>query len=75
MTMASLWARKRMHRETQQRVEEQMDNVNGQLIKVGEIIGRLSAVASQLEVAATRLIGTIDDNEEHLGEHNGNREG
>ncbi len=55
--------RRRLALEKQQRTEEQTSTVTTQLLQVGEIIGRLNAVASRFEAAATRIVeACIDDN-------------
>lgn len=61
MTMVLPWDRRRLGRETQRRTEEQLANVSDQLMQVGEIIGRLNAVASRFEVAATRIVDAVED--------------
>ena len=50
------WTRRRRAEQMQARTEEQLSTATGQLMEVGEIIGRLNAVATRFEDAATRIV-------------------
>jgi len=61
------WSRRERTRQTQQRTEDQLSTSTAQLMQVGEIIGRLNAVASRFETIASKIVEVVDCPEEQHG--------
>ena len=69
--MALPWARRRESLQRQQRTEEQLSTSTVQLFEVGQIIGRLNAVASRFEAVATRIVEACEDDTDEPTKQNG----
>lgn len=66
------WTRRRLRLQTQRETEEQLAGVAEQFLQVGEIIGRLEAVATRFEAISTEVIGKM---EARNGNGNGDGDG
>jgi hypothetical protein len=63
MVMVLPWTRRRVLLQTQRETEEQLVSVGDQLLQVGQIVGRLDAVASRFEETTARLMERLDQEE------------
>jgi hypothetical protein len=57
------WTRRRLLLQTQRETEEQLASVGDQLLEVGQIVGRLEAVASRFEATTARVMERLDQEE------------
>lgn len=61
------WTRRRVRLQTQRETEDQLAGVAEQFLQVGEIIGRLEAVATRFEAVSTDVISKVEQRENGNG--------